>query len=226
MDPRRVILRRIGLVALLAGLGVAAWQGAVALQDENGAAVSTNIADAETNATAEPPPAVIEVKEVTKSGVAAPAATAMAQREAVIGLLNKRNGTSRDLKLKPGQAIRVGDVIVRLRACERTAPWEQEQLTGAFVQLDVQGSDEKWRRAFSGWLYKESPSLNIVQHPIYDVWPKSCTMSFPETGPDTVIAPEGPAASKSSAKKSGGVAAPGPRPSPAPTAKAESSNDT
>ena len=32
---------------------------------------------------------------------------------------------------------------------------------------------------FSGWLYKESPSLNVVEHPVYDVWPKSCAMTFP-----------------------------------------------
>ena len=63
--------------------------------------------------------------------------TPMAERVAVLGLLNKRNGIVRDITLKPGQAIRVGDVIVRLRACETTAPWENEQLTGAFVQLDV-----------------------------------------------------------------------------------------
>jgi len=112
--------------------------------------------------------------------------TPMAERVAVLGLLNKRNGASRDLALRPGQAVRAGDVVVRLAACERTAPWEPEPLTGAFVQLDVRGPDRRWRRAFSGWLYKERPALNVVQHPVYDVWAKSCTTSFPDTGPDTV----------------------------------------
>jgi len=106
----------------------------------------------------------------------------------VLGLLNKRNGEEHDLTLKPGQATRVGDVVVRLRACETSAPWEAEPLTGAFVQVDVQGRDTRWRRVFSGWLYKESPSLNVVEHPIYDVWPKSCAMTHPDIGPDTVMA--------------------------------------
>ena len=125
----------------------------------------------------------------------------MAQRVAVLGLLNKRNGISRDLRMHPGQSVRVGDVIVRLRACETSAPWEEEKLTGAFIQLDVQQPDKKWNRAFSGWLYKESPSLNVVEHPVYDVWPKSCEMTYP-TGP---AAPAPVTSSKaSSAKKSGG----------------------
>ncbi len=131
-------------------------------------------------------------------------ATPMAQRVATLGLLNKRNGQARDVTLKPGQTVRVGDVVLHLRACEQTAPWEQEHYTGAFVQVDVQGTDKVWRRPFSGWLFKERPALNVVQHPIYDVWVKSCAMTFPEGGPDSVAAGGGgdPAAKRSSAKKS------------------------
>lgn len=131
-------------------------------------------------------------------------ATPMDQRVAVLGLLNKRNGVAREFKLEPGQAARIGDVIVRLRACDKTAPWEADQLTGAFVQVDVQQLDKSWRRVFSGWLYKERPSLNVVQHPIYDVWPKSCAMTFRDSGPDTVPAPSagGGSGNRSSAEKS------------------------
>ena len=105
--------------------------------------------------------------------------TPMPERVATLGLLNKRNGIARDVTLKPGQALRIKDVIVRLRACERTPPWEFDQLTGAFVQVDVQQPGGGWKRVFSGWLYKESPGLNVVEHPVYDVWPKSCAMNFP-----------------------------------------------
>ena len=130
----------------------------------------------------------------------------MAQRVAVLGILNKRNGIVQNVTLHPGQSIRWKDVIVRLRACETTAPWEEEKLTGAFVQVDVQQPDKSWKRVFSGWLYKESPSLNVVEHPVYDVWPKSCVMTYPP-GPPSPAAP----ATSSSASKSG--AASGVRPS-------------
>jgi hypothetical protein len=138
--------------------------------------------------------------------------TPMNERVAVIGLLNKRNGIVRNLTMKPGQAIRVKDAVVRLRACETTAPWEQEKLTGAFLQLDVEGSDGQWRRAFSGWVYRESPSLNVVQHPVYDVWPKSCAMTFP-AGPPPPSAPAA-SSSRSSAQNSPGPEAGGPEAEP------------
>ena len=79
----------------------------------------------------------------------APGTTPMAERVAVLGLLNKRNGLSRELTLRPGQAVRVGDVIVRLRACETTAPWEIQRLTGAFVQVDVRNPQGQYQRVFS-----------------------------------------------------------------------------
>ena len=66
----------------------------------------------------------------------------MAQRVAVLGILNKRNGIAQTVALHPGQSVRWKDMIVRLRACETTAPWEEEKLTGAFVQVDVQQPDK------------------------------------------------------------------------------------
>lgn len=107
--------------------------------------------------------------------------TPMAERVATIGLLNKRNNLSQDLTMKPGESRRVGNVIVRLAACERTAPWEMPRETGAFVQVLVRdtGNADSWRKVFSGWLFKESPSLNVVEHPVYDVWVKDCAMRFP-----------------------------------------------
>lgn len=149
--------------------------------------------------------------------------TPMAERVAVIGLLNKRNGQTRDFELKPGEAVRFGKVVIRVRACEKTAPWETYQDQGAFVQLIVNqrptGSNaaEQWTRIFSGWLFKENPAANIVQHPVYDIWVKECRMSFPgEEAADEEPDAETPASRPSSAPQSESEAA---TPEPAPAAE-------
>jgi hypothetical protein len=140
--------------------------------------------------------------DVPKAVERVPGVTPMSERVAVLGLLDKRNGIVRNLALKPGQAVRVRDAVVRLRACDATAPWENEKLTGAFVQLDIAQPDGTGKRVFSGWLYKESPSLNVVEHAVYDVWPKSCAIKWPE-GPEAPATPSA-ASNRSSAAKSGG----------------------
>ena len=238
----------LGAVALggLIGAGLFAWQAigqeaapVEAVQSEEQAAVpALTLESAESAAegnSAQPEAAPTAVVEKIPDRPLVTEGTPLGKRVAVLGLLNKRNGESRDLTLRPGQAIRVGDVVVRLRACDTTAPWEDQKLTGAFVQTDVRNRDGTWRRVFSGWLYKESPSLNAIEDAVYDVWPKSCTMAHPDIGPDTIrvsgtVAPAPGAKpdddSASSAKKSGND-----QPAAAPTAppatpSAASSNAT
>ena len=126
-------------------------------------------------------------------------ATPMAERVAVVGLLNKRNGLVRELEMKPGESVRVGRAIVRMRACEMTAPWEDPPETGAFVQLTVQDQrDDKWRRVFSGWIFRERPDRNVIEHPIYDVFVKSCAMTYPGGEPVERSAPKSAPAPKAS----------------------------
>jgi hypothetical protein len=184
-----------GLVlAAVAGL---AWGGVTLLGGRDGSrvAVSTGVPDASEAAPSSPATNDSTTVEVDgQQGPVDAGITPMKDRVAVLGLLNKRNGVSRDVTMKPGQTLRVGDVVIRLQACEKTAPWEPEQLTGAFVQLDVQGVGAGWKRVFSGWLYKERPSYNVVLHPVYDVWTKSCATTFPGT------APSAPAAASSAPK--------------------------
>lgn len=180
-------------------------------------------------------PVKIQNSPIRSGDASALPGTPMAERVAVVGLLNKRNGLTRDLQMKPGEALRVGDAIVRLQACETTAPWENVQETGAFVQLDIRSSaDGKWRRAFSGWLFRERPDRNVVQHPVYDVWVKSCAMAWPETGPDTVkTGAKGESVSSASpdnGSNASSAAAPEPaesteRPSPSGTSATASPNN-
>lgn len=138
-------------------------------------------------------------------------ATPMKDRVATLGLLNKRNNISEGITLRPGESREIGPVIIRLSACERTAPWELPQEVGAFVQVDIrERGASRHRRVFSGWLFRESPSLNVVEHPIYDVWVKNCAMRWP--GDADSAAPTKPSPARSGAA----VSTPAPMRAPAP----------
>ncbi len=146
--------------------------------------------------------------------------TPVKDRVATLGLLNKRTNFTQDVVLKTGEAKRIGNVTVKLATCERSLPWESPPETGAFVQVFVEeraAADQplQWRKVFSGWLFKNSPSLNVVEHPVYDVWVKDCAMKFPgeEDSP-------APAASASSAPNPSGSASAAPSPTPSAVPKA------
>ena len=180
--------------------------------DETAEAIATDV------------PKSLAAAPIVSGAVEGEIGTPLKDRVATLGLLNKRNNLTQDLLMKPGEARRIGNVIVKLASCERTLPWETPPETGAFVQVFVeervaQSDPLIWRKVFSGWLYKNSPSLNVVEHAVYDVWVKDCAMKFPGEEED-------PAAAASSAPKPSGkpspAASPSPKPSASPTAAAPS----
>ena len=165
-------------------------------------------------------PSVAAGKAAAGAVVESEYGTPVKDRVATLGLLNKRNNLSQDVVLKSGEARRIGNVTIKLATCERSLPWERPAETGAFVHVFVEeraASDQPpaWRKVFSGWLFRNSPGLNVVEHPVYDVWVKDCAMKFPgeEALPAVVASPSSAAKPAGSAS---GVPAPAATPTPAP----------
>ncbi len=203
--------------ALLTVMSLLALAGCGRAPDESAEATATEV-----------PLAVAAAPPIAKGAVESQYGTPVKDRVATLGLLNKRNNIVQDLVMKSGETRRVGNVVVRLASCERTAPWEDPHEEGAFVQVYVEErakvSDPlAWHKVFSGWLFKNSPSLNVVEHPVYDVWVKSCAMKFPGEEDAAQAAASSSSAAKPSGKPTVAAspsASPSAKPKPAPTASA------
>ena len=62
----------------------------------------------------------------------------------------------------------------------------------AFIEVDEITLDRKIRRIFSGWMFADSPALNAIEHPIYDVWLTGCKVESevpPPPGVEAVAKP-------------------------------------
>jgi hypothetical protein len=71
------------------------------------------------------------------------------------------------------ETVQFGALQVTPRVCF-SAPETEEPKTDSFVEVDEITLDRKIRRIFTGWMFAESPGLNAVEHPIYDVWLTDC----------------------------------------------------
>jgi hypothetical protein len=76
-----------------------------------------------------------------------------------------------------------GSLVVRPRLCYSRTP-EDEPKTTSFVEVDEVGANDATRRVFTGWMFAESPGLNAVEHPVYDVWLTGC---FDPNAPKPVV---------------------------------------
>jgi len=92
---------------------------------------------------------------------------------AVFAGLDKITGLITTFEVPIDKTYRFGSLDVRPRACH-TRPVTEPPKTIAFVQVDDHLLDGSVKRIFSGWMLAESPGLNAVEHPVYDVWLTGC----------------------------------------------------
>ena len=106
------------------------------------------------------------------------ATSASAQRienaTAIFAALDQVTARIQKLEVKLGDTVTFGALRITPRACYTRAPTEAPKTT-SFVQVDEVLLDGKQNRIFSGWMFAESPGLNAVEHPVFDVWLTECT---------------------------------------------------
>ncbi|WP_375641553.1 MULTISPECIES: DUF2155 domain-containing protein [unclassified Bartonella] len=92
---------------------------------------------------------------------------------AVFAGLDKITGRTTRFEVPLGKIYQYGALQVTPRACYTSSKDEPTRTTG-FVEVNEVTLDKKIRRIFTGWMFADSPGLNAVEHPIYDVWLKDC----------------------------------------------------
>ena len=87
--------------------------------------------------------------------------------------LDKVTATIQSLEAPLGETKQFGALKVTARACYSRPSTEQPKTT-AFVEVDEIQLDGQQKRIFTGWMFAESPGLNAVEHPVFDVWLREC----------------------------------------------------
>lgn len=112
---------------------------------------------------------------------------------AVFSALDKVTATIKKLEVKLNETVDFGSLKVTPRVCYSRPSTEQPKTT-SFVEVDEVQLDGTQKRIFSGWMFAESPGLNAVEHPVFDVWltecqkPKNVAQRAPQ-GPAAAVAP-------------------------------------
>jgi hypothetical protein len=122
---------------------------------------------------------------------------------AVFSALDKVTARIQKLEIPLNETVTFGQLKVTPRACYSRPPTEQPKTT-SFVEVDEVQLDGKEKRIFSGWMFAESPGLNAVEHPVFDVWLTEC-----EKPSKSVAVKDRPADASAGAGEAAADAAPG-----------------
>ncbi|MBO9123609.1 MULTISPECIES: DUF2155 domain-containing protein [unclassified Rhizobium] len=102
---------------------------------------------------------------------------------AVFSGLDKITGRITTFDVYVNETVQFGALQVTPKACYSRDQSEVQKIDG-FVEVDEITLDRKIRRIFTGWMFADSPGLNAVEHPIYDVWLKDCKATSDVPAPD------------------------------------------
>lgn len=88
--------------------------------------------------------------------------------------LDKVTARISKLEVPLNKTAAFGSLRITPRACYTRQPTEPPKTT-SFVEVDEVLLDAKEKRIFTGWMFAESPGLNAVEHPVFDVWLTGCS---------------------------------------------------
>lgn len=92
---------------------------------------------------------------------------------AVFAALDKVTARTSKFEVPLNETVTFGALKVTPRVCYSRPPTEQPK-TSSFVEVDEIQLDGQQKRIFTGWMFAESPGLNAVEHPVFDVWLTDC----------------------------------------------------
>lgn len=106
---------------------------------------------------------------------------------AVFSGLDKITGRIISFEAAVDETVQFGSLQLTARVCYSSAE-DANPRTTTFLEVDEVGSDNRYRRLFTGWMFAQSPGLNAIEHPVYDVWLSECKGAKPSdkiiTGPE------------------------------------------
>jgi hypothetical protein len=100
------------------------------------------------------------------------------KRAVILRGLDKISGQAMNIVAPVGVPVKYATLTITARYCYSTPPSETPETT-AFIQIEDHRPDATSRKVYSGWMLASSPSLNPLDHPLYDVWVISCKTNEP-----------------------------------------------
>jgi len=87
--------------------------------------------------------------------------------------LDKITGRITNFDVYIDETVQFGALQLTPRVCY-TRPATETQRTSVFLEVDQVSLKGGTQRVFTGWMFADSPALNAIDHPVYDIWLVDC----------------------------------------------------
>jgi hypothetical protein len=102
--------------------------------------------------------------------------------------LDKITGRITNFDVYIDETVQFGALQITPRVCY-TRPPTETQRTSVFIEVDQVSLKGGSQRIFTGWMFADSPALNAIDHPVYDIWLVDCKQTSDTPPPDKTNPP-------------------------------------
>lgn len=88
--------------------------------------------------------------------------------------LDKITAKTSSIRVPVGETVIFGKLKIKTLKCAASSNESSKDVTAYLQVEDVSKKDDKQVFIFNGWTFASSPTLNSIDHPIYDLWLLSC----------------------------------------------------
>ena len=91
-----------------------------------------------------------------------------------IKILDKLSSKNRSLKLKIGEDYVFKNLNLKVLKCKNSEFDDDPEITSYLQVRDLNNKDNNEVFVFNGWTFSSSPSIQVFDHPVYDLWILKC----------------------------------------------------
>ena len=91
-----------------------------------------------------------------------------------IKILDKLSSKNKLLQLKIGEDYVFKNLSLKVLKCKNSEFDDNPEITSYLQVRDLNNKDNNEVFVFNGWTFSSSPSIQVFDHPVYDLWILKC----------------------------------------------------
>ena len=91
-----------------------------------------------------------------------------------VKILDKLSSKNKLIKIEIGKDYIFKNLVLKVLKCKNSKFDDNPEITSYLQVRDLNNKDNNEVFVFNGWTFSSSPSIQVFDHPIYDLWILKC----------------------------------------------------
>ena len=91
-----------------------------------------------------------------------------------IKILDKLSSKNNLINLKVGEDYIFKNLVLKVLKCQNSKFDDNPEITSYLQVRDLNNKNNNEVFVFNGWTFSSSPSIQVFDHPVYDLWILKC----------------------------------------------------